>query len=490
MKEFPEIFDEMLASDQLGAYQSFPLGISGALGDDPTIIWHHLRFNPWLAMAVYDDMIEKDGAIFSNLETRREGVLSKPWRIKPTSDKRRDRKVAEFIEETIIDYFGRSDSLDSADEFGFSDFLSEALESVARGVSIGEIIFAEKGDRVYVKEIKFKPQQLFAFGESALASYSTQSMMYPQTGRLRLRAGVMTHAFEMGAELPEYKFFVMSNRPRFGNRWGDPLLRKVYWQSWIKRNSIKTWLKYQEKGAGVVIAKYNDGAADAEQQEAVNVATAINEESAVAIAKKFLVEVHEVVRNIGSSHKELVDDFSNAEIARTILGQTLTSRGSDGGGSRSLGEVHERVQANKIEADSVALMSAVNKRIVRPLTVFNFGPDAVPPKFEIEYEPKEDQDSRAKRYTVISGMGLELSKRQVRSDFQIDEPRDDDDRLGGTNGAGVVNEAVADGKAGTLSLDFTEKKTSKLDGRSSNKLNSKTARFKRLRPSMIEFSED
>ncbi len=481
-----EIFEELLASDQLNAYHNFAGNITATLGDNPTLIWEQLKYNPWMAMAIYDELEEKDGKIFSCLETRREGVLSKGHSIIPASDDKQDIKIAEFVDETLTDYFGSSNSLDSADEFDFGSFLSEALEAVSRGMSIGEIIFESGKDRVYIKEVKFKPQQLFSFGDTALAEYSTSSMMYPQTGKLRLRSGVLSGEFALNAELPEYKFFVFSYRPRFGNRWGNPLLRKVFWQSWIKRNSIKSWLRYQEKGSGVVIAKYNDGAAEAEQQEAVDTATAIQEESAVAVPKKFLLEVHEMVRNIGSSHKELVDDFCNSEIAQTLLGQTLTSRGSDGGGSRALGEVHERVKADKVEVDSIALQGAVNKSIIRPIVYFNFGPNAKCPKWKINYEPTENQDSRIKLYSTLSkDVGMPLSKSQIREDFQVDEPIDDEDRLDGNSEKSPETKVEVS--------EFAEKKTLKMRNNGNNterKLNLKTERFRRYRPSMIEFSSE
>lgn len=488
-KEF-EIFEELLASDQLNAYQNFAGNITAILGDNPTLIWEQLKYNPWMAMAIYDDMEEKDGKIFSCLETRREGVLSKGWSIVPASDEKQDIKIAEFVEETLTDYFGSSNSLESADEFDFNSFLSEALEAVSRGMSIGEIIFENGKDRVYIKEVKFKPQQLFSFGDTALAEYSTNSMMYPQTGRLRLRSGVMSGEFALNAELPEYKFFTFSYRPRFGNRWGNPLLRKVFWQSWIKRNSIKSWLRYQEKGSGVVIAKYNDGSSEAEQQEAVDTATAIQEESAVAVPKKFLLEVHEMVRNIGSSHKELVKDFCNSEMAQTLLGQTLTSQGSDGGGgARALGEVHERVKDDKVEVDSIALQGPVNKSIVKAIVYFNFGPNARHPKFKINYEQKENQDSRIKLYSTLSkDVGMPLSKSQIRGDFQVDEPIDDEDRLGGSS------ENSTDKKQTKVEVsEFAEKKTLKMKNYGNNlerKSNSKTERFRSLRPSMIEFLDE
>lgn len=468
-----ELFAEMLASDKLGAYQN--LGLAVNLGNDPSATWQQLKYNPWFAMAVYADMEEKDARIFSCLDARKNNILSKTRNVISASEKRQDKKIAEFVEECLDEYF-----------CNFEGFLYESLDAIGKGVSIGEIIFQEAADRIYIEDVRFKPQHLFSFGETGIAGFSTASMAYPQTGALQLRNGVSIDNF-LGGELPEGKFFVFSFRPRHGNRWGDPVDRKAFWPSWIKRASIKEWLRYQEKGSGVVIARYNDGAAEGEQSSARDAATAVQEESAVAIPKKFLLEVHEMIRNIGTSHKELVDEFCNSEITLVYLGQTLTSRGSDGGGSRALGEVHERKEDKISETDCKALMSAVNRSIIKPLVELNFGPDARCPEWIIEYEPKVDVAAKAKLYsTARKEIGIDLSKKQVREDLQLEEPSEDSDVLSPAieKPAGVpVNDPLSD----PIITEYSEeKKTLNSGSRSSSRME----RFMKLRPSTIDFSSE
>lgn len=478
-KEF-ELFSEILASDKLGAYQNYSAYLSSAYGaDNPTALWEQLKYNPWIAMAVFADMEEKDAKVFSALDTRKTNVLSKPRNILPASDKRQDRKIADFVEDCLKNYFCH-----------FESFLFEALDAIGKGVSIGEICFEQASDRIFIENVKFKPQHLFSFGETDIAGFSTASMMYPQTGPLQLRDGVMIGNIALDRTLPEDKFFVFSFRPKYGNRWGDPIDRKAFWPSWIKRSSIKEWLRYQEKGSGVVIARYNDGAAEKEMQDANAAAAAVQEESAVAIPKKFILEVHEMVRNIGSSHKELVDDFCNAELNNIYLGQSLTGQSAGGGGSRARDEVAERVSDKISETDCKALMQAVNDDIIRPLVRLNFGPNATLPLWILEYEPKEDLDSKAKRYGIIrKEIGLELSKQQVRDDLQIEEPNGDDDILAPVQEPGSATPDPAEDPLNDPEIAaFAEKKKTLLGSGSPSNL--KTQRFMRHRPSMIEFSND
>jgi hypothetical protein len=60
-KKNDELTGELLSSDRIGGFMTFAYGFrpGEAWPDNPTWVWEQLRFNPWLAMAVYDDIEEK-----------------------------------------------------------------------------------------------------------------------------------------------------------------------------------------------------------------------------------------------------------------------------------------------------------------------------------------------------------------------------------------------------------------------------------------------
>jgi phage gp29-like protein len=471
-----ELFTEVLESDKLNAFQTSQnynyFGQAQIQMSDPSYVWSQLFTNPHFAMMVYEDMEEKVGSISSNLETRRNGVLSKPWHFKAASDSPQDKKIAEFVEETLTDYMN------------FHAFLAEALEAVGDGVRIGEYIYADAGDRICIEKVKFHPPQIFTFGEGEFAKYNN-TQFYRQTGPLQLRQGVTLENVAENTVLPDWKFFTFSYNPKFGNRWGRPLKRKLYWASWMMRASTRQWLKYLEKGTASVVARHSGSATESEKQNALDAATAIVEESAVAMPDKFLIEVHEMVRNLGESHKQFVDGFCKSEMAQIILGQTLTSRGSDGGGgNRALGEVHMQTQDDRIETDSIAAMATVNQTnsIVHQIVRFNFGEKAKRPTFVIEYETKEDLNTTVDRLGKIrKDVELPISKKYAYEILQIPEPVDENDILGKT-------ETPDEQKTEPDKAEFAEKK--KLVQTSDHKLNSKRERFTKLRPSMIQFSDE
>jgi phage gp29-like protein len=371
---------------------------------------------------------------------------------------------------------------------GFDNVLWEALDAVGKGVAIGEIIWDEAPDRLFIKKINFKPQHLFSFGDGPMAAYSTGIYPNPQTGPLRLRPSVFGEGLSSSEPLPEKKFFVHSYRPRHGNRWGSPLLRRVYWLSWFKRAGVKQWLRLLEKGPGTVVAKYPGAATEQEKQLALSAAQAVSEENVAAIPDKFVLEVLEHVRqNMGSSYIDLVDSFCNNGIARVIRGQTLTSRGSEGGGSRALGEVHERVEDKITEVDAISLMVAVNTQIVWPLSLYNEGPVRQPPVWTIDYDPGADLELISKYLKNLYEIRVPISKAYVYNTFPGIEPQGEEDVLllkGITSGDPATDDDSDGG--------FAEGQKKKLPGRSSSTQSRQPSlrmeRFERLRPTTMRRS--
>ena len=51
--------------------------------------------------ALYDEMEDKDPHIFSCIQTRKLGVISKPWEIVPGSEDARDQEIAGFVNSII-----------------------------------------------------------------------------------------------------------------------------------------------------------------------------------------------------------------------------------------------------------------------------------------------------------------------------------------------------------------------------------------------------
>ena len=217
---------------------------------------------------------------------------------------------------------------------------------------------------------------------------------------------------------------------------------------WFKRQDIRAWLKFVEKGSGTVLTKYPRGAGTEMVTKALKAAEAINDETAVAIPEDFIVDMLTQARGVGSgSHfKDLAEILANAEISKVILGQTLTSAGSDkGSGSLALGKVHDDVRNEKKEVDAKGLMGAINQQLIRPLVTLNYGPQVAAPRWVIDYEDGEDLGAVAERDERLVGMGVPMPVSYFVKRYQLPEFEQDDEVVRpltrGPSGAAVAGES-------------------------------------------------
>jgi phage gp29-like protein len=185
-------------------------------------------------------------------------------------------------------------------------------------------------------------------------------------------------------------------------------------------------LKFIEKGSGSVVVRYPQGASDQDKQRALEAAEAINAETAVAIPENFQI-ASELLNAARAGDTDvfltLADTLCNNEIARVILGQTLTQRGSeDGSGSRALGEVHQEVRFEKVAADARDLMAVINDQLLRWLFLFNFGPDVRPPRWVISLDPPADLRQRIDIDERLARLGAPLPLTYLQRTYSLPAP--------------------------------------------------------------------
>jgi phage gp29-like protein len=399
-----ELMDARVLADRSQQLNLAPF--SGAV--NPSMIWDQMMRDDPGVFAYYRDLEEKDDQIAQCLETRKNGVLSRERQLVAASKDAADQKVMEFVKEVL------------AAIPNFDNVLAELLDAPAFGLTVAETIWQYDGARIYVEDLKARPPEWFLFNP----------VIQMQNGPLRLKKNIWDLD---GVVVPEHKFVVWSFRPRYGNRRGRPLLRRLFWPSWIKRNAIRLWLKYAEKGPGTIAVKYRAGSGDEEQRQALKAAEDISATTAVAFPEGFTIEesLLKAARSVPSEiFRALLKEYADAAIAKIILGQTLTSAGSDqGAGSRALGQVHQDVRLEIVRADAGALMTAINDQVVRPLVTFNFGPDTPAPKWEITVEEPEDLDLHAKRDQILQQMGTPIPKKYALSTYGIPELEEGDEIL-------------------------------------------------------------
>lgn len=376
---------------------------------DPTRIWDAMVRNSPEAFAFYFDLEEKDDDIGGLLETLKLAVLSRERSIEPYDDSQPAQEVADFVSEQL-------DSISS-----FHQVLHALLDAPGYGLSIAEINYDITGSQVGVSAINDCPQELFTFAEQRYL---------PQVGPLRFLSTPYT--VSGGVLVPEEKFLIFSYNPRKRNRFGRPLLRRAFWPSWFKRNALRFWLRFAEKGPGTAAVKYKSGATEDEKNQALEAAEALIEKIAIALPENF-----ELVESLLTSARaqnpavyEHMVERCELAIARAVLGQTLTSHGSDGSaGSLALGQVHKEMFHQREVELARALEQVINDQLIRRLVIWNFGPNAPMPHWCIDTDDPDDLSVRIKIDQILQQMGVPFTENYARGTYGIPEPAAGDEIL-------------------------------------------------------------
>lgn len=354
---------------------------------NPTAIWQSMTYNePW-SMSYYRELEEKDEDVANCLDSLKLSVLQRDRSVQPANeDDSKAVEVKEFIEKQL-------------DPLDFHNVLDCILDASGYGFSVQEMEFDVSAGQASLLRVDDCPQELFLFG----------NRFRPQIGNLQYLDNPFASE---GAEVPESKFLITTYRKRAGNRMGRPLLKGVFWPSWFKRNMQRLWVQFAEKGPGTAVVRYNDADNESDKRKAAEIAQAIIDSVAIGVPRNFDIEI-ELLKIARAQDPAVYEHFFQAmqySIARRILGETLTSFGNEGGtGAKAQGQVH----ADTLEQRTIELCRAVetviNRQLVRPLVIWNFGPDAPMPKWGFDTEEEEDLLERLNIDAGLQRMGKKFT---------------------------------------------------------------------------------
>jgi phage gp29-like protein len=373
---------------------------------NPSTIYRAMVENLPQVLPYYRELEEKDTCIASSFEVRKLLVMAREWNVVGADE---ENGQAELYREEAAAF------LNSIPNFAFT--LEELLGCNAYGYAVCEIYWKSDGNQVSVEKIIGRPQEFFDFRES---------LMDVPLGDLRY----LQNLIPPGEEVPQEKFLVASAKPRHGDRRGLPLLRKLFWPSWFKRQGLRLYLQYLEKGQGTIAVGYSDSAGTDEKNKALAAAQAIAEEIAVAIpnSMKILESLLSNTRHHDGNDYRTLLEYQDAEMTRMILGQTLSTRGSEQNvGTQALGTVHQDLMFEIVKSDTNNLSTVIDEQLLKPWLRWTFGDVALDrafrPHFRIDTSPQEDVLEQARILKEARGL-VDVTRGEAYERLGIREPED------------------------------------------------------------------
>ncbi|MDH0562197.1 phage portal protein family protein [Acinetobacter courvalinii] len=272
-----------------------------------------------------------DDEIAQAVETRIDALLATPFRIEPS-----DTPEALLLMQELKEWF--------------TEISTGAINALFFGYSVQEAVYELKPEgHIGLQWIGEKPMQWFEPKNDGRLIYRPEG-----TGQ------------EMVVD-QKLKFFLTRRKATYEQPYGKALLATLYWLNFFKQNGFKFWAKFLERfGTPILLGKCKNSETNDMNQALLNA----HAQSVLSIDADDDVQV--LTAGANGTAGTSFETFNNVlirQIQKVILGQTLTS-GTDGTGSRALGQVHENVRKDKLNAD-VRLVTPTIQAIVNALCTLN-----------------------------------------------------------------------------------------------------------------------
>jgi len=351
---------------------------------------------------LYDDLLESDGHLRSQFESRISAVAGKGRTIQPGGPD--DASVAaatdliRALEERDVDMV---------------EMLEHQLEAPFRGYSASEIIWEEVAG-------VWAP---VAFDNVAHRRFT----FVPGTNELRLFAllrGLPLPTSTFGEELLPDKWVL--TRARHSNLARAGLFRTATWWCLFKRLSVRDWIVLAEIfGIPHRLGFYGDNTPQEARTALEQALVDIGEGGQAVLHESTRIEINSAQIRQGDStiHPSIVERC-DAEISKLMSGATLTVE-TGGPGSFALGKVHQdRAFALEL-ADANRVQRIWRCYVAVPFTGINgyAARGAKPPQLNIQVVPSLDPETRAKVLSIlVNECGLEIDGWHVAEQMGFRRP--------------------------------------------------------------------
>jgi phage gp29-like protein len=341
---------------------------------------------------LFQRMEEKDGELDAHLRTRKAGVLRLAWELEPADGSERAAAAAEICRSTL-------EGLP-----GLHQALFDLLDAVPKGYSVLEVEWCTEPGRWRPRGLHWRPQRWFVLEEDA---------------PLRMRAE--------GGELVEVNplnFLVHRVQARSGFCARTGLLRSCVRAFIVRHFAWKDWLAFAEVyGMPPRVGWLREDASwDSEEaRELWQAVRGMGMDAAAVVREGNRIEVLDSAPNADGSLFERIIERAGRELTLAVLGQTLTSSGEKGG-SRALGQVHEHVRWDLVQADAEALGRTLSDQLLAPIVRLNLGPEHPVPRWRFATDRPEDLGRLAQTVRTLSEAGLPIPAGWAYRKFGIPRP--------------------------------------------------------------------
>lgn len=235
-----------------------------------------------------------------------------------------------------------------------------------------------------------------------------------------------------GEDIAPFSFTIFTPDRRFDNPYGKGLSRiAAYWFVFKRDSMTRLMVALDKFGSPFVIAKRPDNASPEEIAAVRKAISGAISSCGLDVPESFTIELAQAAISGTVNLHEFAMRYPDEQIAKLILGQTLTMQMGDTG-SYAASQTHADMRLDFLKKDARALGLALREQLLTPLVQFNFPPQLwhMVPTPVWDLDPPADAKANADRYdTLRNKVGLKLKASQVYADCNADQPDDPADTI-------------------------------------------------------------
>jgi len=331
-----------------------------------------------------------DPHVYSVSEQRKAQTLSLEWEINRGKSKTRNVKLIENL-------------FNELDVYGL---VEKMLDAVFYGYKPFEIQWEKVGKYIMPVAIEDRPPEWFIFG--------TNNELRFKSKKNRIN----------GEELPDRKFLLAQHKPSYDNPYGERVLSRCFWPVAFKKASDKWWVTFLEK-YGMVHAlgklpRNLMGEGSNEVSKLLGMLENMIQDAVAVIPDDSSIELKEPPgKGVSAMIFEKRMMFSNSEISKAVLTQTLTTELQGSTGSRAAGSVHADQLTKLGQSDKKIVIRELNK-LIRWIYELNFN-DSEIPTIEMFEEEHIDLGLAERDGILKEQVGVNFTKQYVREAYNLKE---------------------------------------------------------------------
>jgi len=341
-------------------------------------------------LTLAEEMEEREPHYRSVIGTRKMAVSGAPIQVTAASESAHDKAIAEHVTQIM-----QSPNIEG--------LVLDLMDAVSKSFSCVEILWDRDGKLWEPVSYEWRDAKHFVFDKDTMRTPLLRADGAPE-----------------GVPLMPYKWLV--HMPKLGS--GVPirtgLARPVAVCYSAKRYTVSDWLTFMDVyGMPIRVGKFPASQAS-KKAELLRAVRSIGTDAAAVIPAEMSIEFIESKGGAGGTTLfQQSAEYWDKQTSKVVLGQTMSS---DDGSSLAQSKTHERVRFDIKKADGRAVQATINRDLIKPFVLLNYGPQQAYPTCALETQEPEDRKILMEATKTYVDMGGEVDATEIRELMGFSEP--------------------------------------------------------------------